>query len=225
MAGKSVVSRVYDALDEDIYLRNSIKMGVANLSAISEKIQAEAVPSASKEAVRAAVRRYVSEMEKEESNDALAKLLSNTSFSLKSNISVIQAFQDRRSLASVQDALKAMGLEFNVISSSHAVTLIMGDDNAKEAAKLLGKDHILDHKGGLHAIYLTSGKDIKTVPGFVAYISALFFRKGINIIEFYSCYTDTVLIVSREDSLRAYQLLDKVMGKKKESAHEHHRLH
>lgn len=215
MTGRSVVARVYDALDEDIFMRNAMRLGIANLSAISERLKAEAAPDASNEAIRAAVRRYVAELHEERSVDALHKLLSGTEFSLKSNISVIQAFQDRRLFLRLEEAFKSMGREFNLISSSHAITVITSDDNAREIIKLLGKEHIIAHRSGLHAIYLTSNRDIKTTPGFVAFVSGLFLRKGLNILEFYSCYTDTVLIVSRADSLRAYELLDKMLGKKK----------
>ncbi len=219
MSGKSIVARVYDVLDEDIYMRNSIRLGIANLSAVSEKIRAESIPEASAEAVRAAVRRYVAEMEHESEDDGLHKLLANTEFSLKSNISVIQVFQDRQISQRLEEVFKKVGKEFNLISSSHAVTIITGDENAQAIIKLLGKENVAANRRGLHAIYLISGKEIKTTPGFVAFITALFLRKGINVIEFYSCFTDTVLIVSREDSLKAYELLDKVLGKKKHHLH------
>ena len=216
MADKTVVSRVYDALDEDLYLRSSIRLGVANLSAVSEKIRKEAAPDASVEAVRAAVRRYVSEMGDEETDEGLSRLLSNTGFSLKSNISVIQAYQDRRVMLRLDETLKKMGKEFNIISSGHAITIIAGDDSVQEVIKAIGKEHVIGYRRGLHAIYLNSGKEIKTTKGFVAFVTSLLHRKGINLIEFYSCYTDTVLIVSREDSVKAYELLDHIIGKRKE---------
>ena len=218
MADKTVVARVYDALDEDLYLRSSIRLGVANLSAVSEKIRKEAAPDASVEAVRAAVRRYVSEMGDEETDEGLARLLSNTGFSLKSNISVIQAYQDRRVMLRLDETLKKMGKEFNIISSGHAITIIAGDDSVQEVIKAIGKEHVIGYRRGLHAIYLNSGKEIKTTKGFVAFVTSLLHRKGINLIEFYSCYTDTVLIVSREDSVKAYELLDHIIGKRKELA-------
>jgi hypothetical protein len=214
VTGKTVVSRVYDALDEDIYLRNAIRLGIANLSAVSEKLKEEAVPDASREAVRAAVRRYVSEMTEEDSDGGLAKLLANTEFSLKSNISVVQAYQDRRTMVRLEELLKKMGKEFNIISSGNAITVITSDDGAQEVMRAVGKEGLIGYRRGLHAIYLISGKEIKTTKGFVAFIATLFLRKEINLIEFYSCYTDTVLIVSREDSLKAYELLDRVLGKK-----------
>ncbi len=215
MGDKSVVSKVYDALDEDLYLRSAILLGVANLSAVSEKIRKEAAPEASREAVRAAVRRYVSEMDEGKGGEDLAKLLSDTGFSLRSNIAVIQAYQDRRVMMRLDDKLKEIGKEFNIISSGHAITIIAGDENVQALVKAIGKENLVGYRRGLHAIYLNSGKEIKTTKGFVAFVTSLLHRKGINLIEFYSCYTDTVLIVSREDSLKAYELLDRVIGKRR----------
>jgi hypothetical protein len=211
---KPVVAGVYDALDSDVYTRNAIMLGIANLSAVSEMIRKEHAPNASLEAVRAAVRRYVSQMEEEgHHGEGLHRVLSGTEFSIKSNVSVIQAYPDRRVRRALRDTFEDMGLEFNIISSGHAVTIITGGAKAKETIRMLGKENIISHKEGLHAVYLSSGKGIKTTPGFVAFISSLFLGKGINIVEFYSCYTDTVLIVSKEDSVRAYELLGKVLGK------------
>ncbi len=211
----STVSKVYEALDGDVYARNAIALGLANLSAVSEMVRKEHVPGASREAVRAAVRRYVSQMEGEgHHGEGLERLLAGTEFSIRSNVSVIQAYQDRRVRKSLRDTFEDMGLEFNIISSGHAVTIITGGEKAKGTIRLLGKENVISHREGLHAVYLNSGKGIKTTPGFVAFISSLFLRKDINIIEFYSCYTDTVLIVSKEDSLRAYELLGKVLGRK-----------
>ncbi len=213
MEKTSVVSRVYDALDEDVYLRKSIELGIANLSALSSKIRKDCVPDSTKEAVRAAVRRYVAESDLEDSDKELEKLLRNTEFSLKSNISVIQAFKERSVLSKLQAAFKRMGDEMNIISSSQAITIITGDQNVREIIATIGRNNIIELRKNLHAIYLNSGKNIKSVPGFVAYITGLLLRKKINLIEFYSCYTDTVLIVSREDSLKTYGILDNVICK------------
>ncbi|MFH1470856.1 MAG: hypothetical protein ABIF01_03845 [Candidatus Micrarchaeota archaeon] len=215
MSEKTVVAKVYDALDEDLYLRSAIRLGIANLSAVSERLRKEAAPNASVEAVRAAVRRYVSDMGDEETDINLTRLLSNTGFSLRSNISVIQAYQDKRVMMRLDDTLQKIGKEFNIISSGHAITVIAGDESVQEVVKAIGKENLIGYRRGLHAIYLNSGKEIKTTRGFVAFVTSLLHRKGINLIEFYSCYTDTVLIVSREDSLKAYELLDRIVGKRK----------
>jgi hypothetical protein len=214
VARKSVVARVYDVLDEDVYLRRAIELGVANLSAVAKRIHGDVAPEASSEAVRAAVRRYVSDLEAQESANGLEEVLAGTGFSLRSNISVIQAYQDRRLLVRLQETFRTVGREFNIVSSSNAITVITSDENAGGVVKLIGKENLITQGRGLHAIYLTSGGEIKSTPGFVSFISSLFLRKGINIIEFYSCYTDTVLIVSRADSLKAYELLDRTLGKK-----------
>ncbi|MFH1447496.1 MAG: hypothetical protein ABIG39_01420 [Candidatus Micrarchaeota archaeon] len=212
MAEKAVAARVYDVLDEDMYIRKAIQIGIANISAIAEHIRSEHIPDASTEAVRAALRRYASETADDVSGNALGKVLENTEFSLRSNVSVVQVFHERSLFPRLQEALKNVGGNISFVSSSQAVTIITRDESLPGLIKTLGRNNIIECRKGLHAIHLLSGKEIKTTPGFVAFITGLFLRKGINIIEFYSCYKDTVLIVSREDSLRVYSLLDKVLG-------------
>lgn len=36
-------------------------------------------------------------------------------------------------------------------------------------------------------------------------------RNGINILEYYSCYTDTVFVLAKKDALKAYSLFDRVL--------------
>ena len=56
-------------------------------------------------------------------------------------------------------------------------------------------------------ITIKSHQDIEHTPGVVAYLYSLFGDKGINIIETLSCYTDTVMIVEKNDAQKAVELL------------------
>jgi len=58
------------------------------------------------------------------------------------------------------------------------------------------------------AIVIISPKQIIDVPGVIAYITDLLSSNGVNITQIISCYTDTLLIVDREDALKAYQILE-----------------
>jgi aspartokinase len=57
------------------------------------------------------------------------------------------------------------------------------------------------------AIIIHSGEKLEALPGFVAFVASLLAEQNINIIEFVSCYTETLLIVSRSDALKSHELL------------------
>jgi len=39
------------------------------------------------------------------------------------------------------------------------------------------------------------------------YVMSLLSEEGINLLEAVSCYTDTIFIVSKEDTMRAFDIL------------------
>jgi len=66
-------------------------------------------------------------------------------------------------------------------------------------------------KDGLSLITITS-QGIWDTPGAVSYFSGLFYESGINIEEFISCYTDTLLVLKHSDTRKAYEILSAIMG-------------
>jgi hypothetical protein len=45
------------------------------------------------------------------------------------------------------------------------------------------------------------------VPGVIAYVASVLSQHGVNIVHIESCYTDTVIVVSKEDLERAFTLI------------------
>jgi glycine cleavage system regulatory protein len=61
----------------------------------------------------------------------------------------------------------------------------------------------------LVALVLLSPDRVETTPGFVAFITQLLGGHDINIIEFISCFTNTVIVLDSRDALNAFSLLQK----------------
>ena len=51
----------------------------------------------------------------------------------------------------------------------------------------------------LTLITMTSPKDIETTRGVVSFLTSLFGENGVNIIEFLSCWTDTLFVIDSSD--------------------------
>lgn len=60
---------------------------------------------------------------------------------------------------------------------------------------------------GLAAITLQSPEQLEEVPGIVAHLTRLLANRGINIVEMASCYTDTVLVIEKQDVATAMEAL------------------
>ena len=72
----------------------------------------------------------------------------------------------------------------------------------------MGENNVVLEIEDQSAIVIISPKQIIDVPGVIAYITDLLSSNGVNITQIISCYTDTLLIVDREDALKAYQILE-----------------
>jgi aspartokinase len=59
----------------------------------------------------------------------------------------------------------------------------------------------------LVALILISPPRVETTPGFVAFVSQLLASRNINIVEFISCSTNTVIVLDSKDALEAFSLL------------------
>ena len=94
--------------------------------------------------------------------------------------------------------------------------------NAKNAMKvdLLGKFVYLLEKSDLPErlnvlvrhdkctmIVIHSPEELEATPGVVAFLTTLLAEQNVNIIEFISCWTETIIVVEKKDSLKAYEVL------------------
>ena len=208
MAG-SIAKTVFDYLDSDKGATDAMRRGIANYSAVSEGIMKEcSLPKSSYYAVKAAVRRYGEKLEKYDAASELRKLIKKTKVSIRSSVAVIRTPARFRQLLKLRE-IERDARDFSLIESENAITIIVDDEYADEALAQLGKANVMQVERGLHMISLTSPQELEKVPGFVAFSTDLLARAGINIKECFSCYTDTVFILEKEDAMKAFRILDK----------------
>ncbi len=56
-------------------------------------------------------------------------------------------------------------------------------------------------------IHIQSPSEIESTPGFVMRITGKLFGRGINILQLISCSNETILILKKEECIRAYEIL------------------
>ena len=69
----------------------------------------------------------------------------------------------------------------------------------KEEGLVLSRD--------LNAVFISSVNNIGEIPGFIAFLTNILASEDINIKEFISCHTDTVIILTQEDAIKAFTIL------------------
>jgi hypothetical protein len=96
-----------------------------------------------------------------------------------------------------------------IMQSLLVTTLVLDNETAEEVVLKLGKDDVVQLQKDYAAIVIVSPIEIMYTPGVVAYITNVLALNNVNIVHIESCYTDTIIVVSKEELLKAFQVLSK----------------
>ena len=188
---KSVAKQVREAIQMRPSLLDALKMGIVNYSALARMLQVE-IGQGSTEAVKAAVIRIAEELAKERDlqEEEVRSILKESKVRLQDKIAVL--------ISPIKIDVPNLFTAYLTDSYVYIVdqTLLTG--------QLPRQVQIMSN---LVALVLLSPDRVETTPGFVAFITQLLGSRDINIIEFISCFTNTVIVLNTRDALKAFSLL------------------
>lgn len=211
----SVAEIVREVVSSDPTLRLCVEMGVVNYSKLA-KVLRHAVSrvvgkDVSAESVKMALIRYY----KRRASGGLAprrgeviRILARSTLELRSDIAIvsIRASHLPAVLPTLFQAMQRARF-VTMMLSGLVVTVIMDSEAAGELVKGVNRAALVDVQNSHAAIILVSPIEIMRVPGVLAYISSVLAQNDVNIVHVASHYTDTVIIVSKEDMARAFNVL------------------
>ena len=91
--------------------------------------------------------------------------------------------------------------------SGRYITYILGQSELEKVPR----GSILKSETDLNLITIESPQELEEVPGVISYVLGALASEGINVVEFISCYTDTLLIVREADTKDAYRILSSLL--------------
>ncbi len=195
---------------------DGIKQGVINYSALAELIRERVLRLANRksvqiDAIKMALMRYAEELKESkrllESN--ISKIIAASELELKNDVTVFTVLQ--HALINKFDAL-AKFVEgsrfFQIIQGTKTFTIAAHQNLLPSLTEIIEEKNIIATNKNQSALILISPQEIIDTPGIVAYVSDLFANHNINITQFMSCHLDTIFIISREDSINAYKVLE-----------------
>jgi hypothetical protein len=191
---KSVARNVREVLAKRPFLVNALMQNIVNYSALARYIQKD-LRNASVEAIKTALIREKENLRREISlnEERILKLLKNSRIELRDKVAVI---------------ITNRTLNIQYIASSVVTGLTKHNVYIADQTEL---KKVYDAKitKNLVALTIKSPTDIENVSGFVAFLTQLLASNGINIREFISCYTDTVIVLTKNEGLKTFNLLQK----------------
>jgi len=188
---KSVAQLVRETIRMRPSLLDALKMQIVNYSALARMLQTE-IGEGSLEAVKAAIIRVSSELEAESrlQEERVRDILKESVVRLQDKIAVI--------------------ISTEMLEIPYLVTAYLTDSYVYVVDQTRLKTEIPEQAqatSNLVALILISPQRVETTPGFVAFISNLLASREINIVEFISCSTNTVIVLDAADALNAFSLL------------------
>ncbi|MDD3791550.1 MAG: ACT domain-containing protein [Candidatus Bathyarchaeota archaeon] len=191
----TIAQNVRNHLRNKPYLLEALEKGIVNLSELSRQIQKE-LKTDNASAIKAALRRYSEELQKhrQKREEKVLQLLKRSGI----------AIYDRKSVIITSKELESnTGMKVDLLDK-FVYLLDRGD--------LPDRINALVKHENCTMMVIHSPEELEATPGVVAFLATLLAEQHINIVEFISCWTETIMVVDKKDSLKAYEVLSNLMG-------------
>ena len=191
----TIAQDVRNHLRNKPYLLEALEKGIVNLSELSRQIQKE-IKTSDTSAIKAALRRYSEELQKhkQKREEKVLHLLKHSSI----------AVYDRKSvIITAKQISNKTGMEVDLIGKF--VYLLDRSDLPERINALVKHENCT-------MIVVHSPEELEATPGVVAFLATLLAEQNVNIIEFISCWTETIIVVEKKDSLKTYETLTNMVG-------------
>lgn len=198
-------------IKEHPYIRNCLKQGLINYSSLARKIAKDLKieKKTSKEAILVAARRFQEKLKKESGQDKKIRLLlSNSEMEIKNkiNVFILDKNINLAHVDGIHTIIRKDAGTFSILEGSDNYTIITQEKYSSLVLKKFSAQ-VLKHHKDLVWINLKSSKDIENVKGVVSYLTSLFAENEVNLVEFLSCWTDTIFLIEEKDLNKAINFL------------------
>ena len=213
----SVAAEVRRVVGEDPVLRECLARGLVNYSEAARRVRAELERRglrASLASVKMALIR-LSEKLKASGFDEVERIIASSRLAVQDDIAVLTVPRDE-----LMSALRAVGRLLpesrflQVIQSIKTATIIVAEEDLDRLARSFKRIESVIR--GQSTIIIISPPEIVETPGVLYYLTGFLAHNGINITQVVSCYLDTILVMSKSEAVKAYQLLHQLIDKLKE---------
>lgn len=194
-------------IDSHPSIKNSLPL--INYSKLSRRIVRDlSLTQGQFDAVLVAVRRYANSAVLD-SNASVVGVLRKSNFSALTNIAVVVIDRSIYSddLIEIEKKIKRNRDLFYTIEGSASITVILPQRHLTLIQERF-KHRIVKLWQNLALITISSPANLQDeTPGFLAVIASRLSENNVNILEFMSCWSETLLVVEEQDVGKALELL------------------
>ena len=191
----TIAQNVRNHLRNKPYLLEALEKDIVNLSELARQIQEE-LEIDNMSAVKAALRRFSEELQKhkQKREEKVLQVLKRSAL----------AVYDRKAVViTTKEINTKTGMKVDLLGK--VVYLLDRSDMPQRISALVKHDNCT-------MIVIHSPEELEATPGVVAFLTTLLSEQNVNIIEFISCWTETIIVVEKKDSLKTYEVLSNLVG-------------
>ncbi len=191
----TIAQEVRKYLKNKPYLLEALEKKIVNLSELSRQIQTE-LKTENIVAIKAALRRFAMDLQKHrrKREEKVIQLIRRSAITVYDGKSVIITNKE----LTIKDAMKVDLL-------GKIVYLLDRNELPKKTNTLVKHEKCT-------MIVINSPQELEATPGVVAFLTTLLSEQNVNIIEFISCWTETIIVVEKKDSLKTYEALSNIIS-------------
>jgi aspartokinase len=212
------ISHVAQRLVRDrIFILEAMSRGVVSFGSLAEQLKPEIEKELGKEvkhhAIVMALRRYAETLKEKSkvSFDYTSEII------LKTDICDIAVRRSPTLLDKLKQLYDIVNFEtgdiLNAVHGRYEVSIVTNERYREEALRFLEGEKVINVETDLVSLTLTFSKDFLYTPGVIFNVVRNLAWDNINIFEIVSTNTELTFILHKEDAVRGYEVLERVVGK------------
>jgi len=210
----NIAERVKAFLDNDFIIRKCLFRNILSLRALSRHIiEALHLEPKNLDAVMSAVRRYKRE-EKGKSEKGLAHVFSKMAVKTRSNIVDISMKKGKKILEQLNKINAIVDIEkgeiIRLIQAEESIRIILDEKNLDKFFSYFSKSDCLGIEKNLTEINLHFPMEASRTRSIIALVASSLNAEDINIVEIMSGAPELLILIRKEDILKALNVIDKL---------------
>jgi len=207
---------VQDILNRNVFLQEAINHGIISYNKLAKNIKPEIEAELDKKvkhnAIVMALRRYSEKLEKKRNQPSLNYFRETL---LKTDVCYIIVEESPDALNKTQELYNKMvfkqGKIFNIVQGNYELGIITNQSNKDNVIDAFGGDNILRIVEELVVISLMYSKDYLFTPGVIYNVLRFLAWENINVLSITLTPQELSLVISRKDTMRCYNTLEKLV--------------
>ncbi len=212
----TISQAVQDIVNKNIFLQEAVKHNIVSYNKLASNIKAEVQQIVDRKvktnSIVMALRRHAEKIEGKEKTPTFDYFRETL---LKTDICYIIVEESPNALTRIQNLYEQIdfkkGQIFNVIQGNYEVGIITNQDSKDKIMDLLYDEKVLRVVEDLVLISLTYSKVYMFKPGVMYNILRFLAWENINVVSIILTQKELSMLVSREDTMRCYNTLDKLV--------------